>query len=178
MKKLCKTCNLEQNLSNFNKDSTRKDGHSYICKNCAAKCRKTWRSKNKDKENLRKKNYYYANKEKCLDSQNKRRKIRRKTDINFRLRENLRSRISHLIKKGSAIRDLGCSIEEFKVYIESKFQQDMNWNNYGLNGWEIDHIIPLAKFNLNNKKDLKKATHYTNLRPLWKLDNIKKSDKV
>lgn len=177
MKKRCKKCNLEQDLCNFNKDSSRKTGYNYNCKNCTSKFRKIWRLKNKDKENLRKKEYYYSNKRKHLDSQNKRRKIRRKTDINFRLRENLRSRMSNLIKSGSAIRDLGCSIEEFKKYIESKFQPQMNWNNYGLNGWEIDHIIPLSSFDLSNIKDLRKATHYTNLQPLWKLDNIKKSNK-
>jgi hypothetical protein len=52
----------------------------------------------------------------------------------------------------------------------------MSWNNYGK--WHIDHVMPLSAFNLNNIEDVKKACHYTNLQPLWAIDNIKKSNTV
>lgn len=109
----------------------------------------------------------------------------RKTIIpttNSRLARNLRCRLLEAIKcnykNGSAVRDLGCSIAELKAYLESKFQSGMSWDNYGRNGWHIDHIIPLAAFDLTNKDDLLKACHYTNLQPLWATDNLKKGDRT
>jgi hypothetical protein len=81
-------------------------------------------------------------------------------------------------KSGSAVRDLGCSIEQLKQHLESKFQTNMSWNNYGPTGWHIDHIIPLSKFNLSIREELLKACHYTNLQPLWAIDNICKGNKL
>ena len=66
---------------------------------------------------------------------------------------------------------LGCSLEDLRVYLESKFQIGMSWENCGRGGWEIDHIRPLASFDLSASADLEKACHYTNLQPLWGPDN-------
>jgi predicted transcriptional regulator len=63
---------------------------------------------------------------------------------------------------------------ELKLHIETKFTDGMNWDNYGK--WHIDHIYPLSKLNLQEKQDLAKACHYTNLQPLWAKDNLVKSD--
>lgn len=99
------------------------------------------------------------------------------TDLNFRLRTILRSRLNCAIKNnqkaGSAVNDLGCSIEELKGHLESKFTDKMNWDNYGTY-WEIDHINGLAQFNLSNEEEFKKACHYTNLQPLPITENRSK----
>lgn len=104
---------------------------------------------------------------------------KRKTDIQFKLKENLRNRLNQAIKNnfksGSAVRDLGCSIIELRQYLESKFQPGMTWDNYGQ--WHIDHIRPLASFNLLNTDELQKACHFSNLQPLWAEENIKKHAK-
>ena len=71
---------------------------------------------------------------------------------------------------------LGCSLEEFKNHISIQFQEGMNFDNYG--EWEIDHIIPLTSYNLTDDTELLKCSNYKNLQPLWKLDNIKKSNKI
>jgi hypothetical protein len=104
---------------------------------------------------------------------------RKYNNIKIRLADNLRSRLKGAFKNncktGSAVRDLGCSIEELRIYLESKFQPGMSWDNYGFRGWHIDHIIPLAKFDLTDREELLKACHYTNLQPLWAEDNMRKN---
>ena len=77
-------------------------------------------------------------------------------------------------KIGSAIKDLGCSVDQLKVYIESKLLSGMSWNNYALHGWHLDHIRPLASFDLSDPEQFKQAVHYTNLQPMWAVDNLKK----
>ena len=108
-------------------------------------------------------------------------KVRKKEDVNFKLILSLRTRLNSAIrgnyKAGSAVSDLGCSIEELKKYLESKFEEGMNWSNWSKTGWQIDHIKALANFDLNNPEELKKAVHYTNLQPLWAEDNLSKGIK-
>ena len=79
-------------------------------------------------------------------------------------------------KTGSAVKDLGCSIPELKLYLEERFQPGMTWDNYG-SAWHIDHIRPLANYDLSDREVLKQLVHYTNLQPMWAIDNIKKSNK-
>lgn len=98
-----------------------------------------------------------------------------------RIRNNLRGRLYQAIKRnykaGSAISDLGCSIEEFKIYIEKQFKEGMTWDNWSRTGWHIDHITPLDSFDLDKKEEFTVACHYSNLRPLWAKDNLSKGCK-
>lgn len=104
---------------------------------------------------------------------------RRHSDISFKLRDYLRIRLNEALfnsqKTGSAISDLDCSIKHLKIKLQLKFHRRsfdgayMTWDNYG--EWHIDHIIPLASFDLTNLQQLKKACHYSNLQPLWAKDN-------
>ena len=104
----------------------------------------------------------------------KRHCYRYNTEVEYRLKSILRSRLWSAIKKetkcGSAVLDLGCSVSEFKIYLESMFESLWSWENYA-KVWEIDHIIPLSKFDLTEEKYVKKACHYTNLRPLGIREN-------
>jgi hypothetical protein len=103
---------------------------------------------------------------------------RLKEDLYFHLVCNLRSRIRAAIrygcKKGSAVKDLGCSIKFFKKYIEKKFYGRITWDNYG-KYWQLDHIIPLWKFDLTKRSQFLKAVNYKNLQPLTKPDHKKKT---
>lgn len=105
-------------------------------------------------------------------------KERLSNDSLYRLQKNLRARLRSALhnnyKTGSAVRDLGCSISEFKAHLESQFQSGMTWNNYGRDGWHIDHIRPLTSFDLTDSKQIKQACHYTNLQPLWAEENLSK----
>ena len=99
-------------------------------------------------------------------------------NVNFRISNNLRKRLNSALrrgtKSGSAVRDLGCSINELKNHLEKMFDMGMNWDNYGLDGWEIDHIKPLSWFDLTKREQLLAACHYSNLRPMWGVDNKSK----
>ena len=68
---------------------------------------------------------------------------------------------------------LGCSIEFLKQHLESQFTDGMNWANYGK--WHIDHILPCASFDKSKPEEQSKCFNYSNLQPLWALDNMCKS---
>ena len=68
---------------------------------------------------------------------------------------------------------VGYSIEKLKKHIEKQFQEGMSWENYGK--WHIDHIIPISKATC--EQDVFALYHFTNLRPMWASDNIRKSNK-
>ena len=135
---------------------------------------KVYRENNIDKARMRDRAYSKANKDKFNN--------RYKTDIQYKLSKLLRNRLQKSLKNkwksGSAIKDLGCTIDELKTHLESKFQLGMTWDNWGFEGWHIDHIKPLASFDLTDREQFLIACHYTNLQPLWAKDNMAKSDKI
>lgn len=103
---------------------------------------------------------------------------RNRTDVNYRLLHNLRIRVYNALKfnfkSKSTLRLIGCSLEQLKSYLEKQFKVGMNWNNYG--AWHVDHIRPCASFDLSKKSEQLKCFNYTNLQPLWALENKIKSD--
>lgn len=125
--------------------------------------------------------------EKSKVSRNEKDKQRKARDPQYKLIVSMRVRLNKAIKNnqkaGSAIKDLGCSVEHFKKYIESMFYNHitfdipMIWENYGkgYGKWNLDHIRPLHVFDLTNREELLKACHYTNLQPLWTEDHIVKT---
>lgn len=94
----------------------------------------------------------------------------------------LRNRVNVFIRREgkeycvSTSKVLGCSWETFCLHMESLFQDGMNWDNHGVHGWHIDHIIPLSS--AGSKHALEALCHYTNLRPLWAFDNLSKHAKI
>lgn len=70
---------------------------------------------------------------------------------------------------------ISCSSAQLRVHIESQFKPGMSWRNHGL--WHIDHIRPFSLFDMNCEKEVKAANHYTNLQPLWAVENLRKGSK-
>ncbi len=101
-------------------------------------------------------------------------------DPQYRLAHLIRSRVRLAIKNnqktGIAIEELGCSVEEIKLHIEKQFKPGMGWDNWNYRGWHLDHIVPLSHFDLTNHIEYLKACHFTNIQPLWRLENQSKDD--
>jgi hypothetical protein len=102
---------------------------------------------------------------------------KRSTDLNFRIASTLRCRIRAALngigKTSRTVGLLGCSIADFRIYLESRFDHGMTWENYGT-FWEIDHIMPCAIFNLSNPDHQRRCFHFSNHQPLTVSANRKK----
>jgi len=100
---------------------------------------------------------------------------------NYRILCNLRTRLGHAIKDNykskRTLELLGCSIKFLKKHLESQFKEGMSWDNRGRHGWHIDHIRPCCTYDLSDPKQQEVCFNYTNLQPLWEVDNLKKSKK-
>ena len=94
----------------------------------------------------------------------------------LKLKKNLRGRItdafkvSFWTKNNTTKKMLGCNFETAHKHLERQFTKCMSWENHG--EWHIDHIIPLAS--AQTEEELIKLCHYTNLQPLWAIDNLMK----
>ena len=104
----------------------------------------------------------------------------RYTNMHFRIKQILYRRINHAIKdnyKSKRTMELiGCSTNYLLNYLESQFDDEMSWSNYG--AWHIDHILPCCSFDLSQPEQQKICFHYSNLQPLWARDNLMKGGKV
>jgi hypothetical protein len=112
------------------------------------------------------------------------RKIRRNTNLQAKLKHKLRSRLGNALRARRVSKlhrtfDLiGCTPAFLTSYIRSKLHGGMTEQDL-LNGKiHIDHIIPCAAFDLTNEEEQRKCFHYTNLQPLWAIDNLKKNAKI
>jgi len=202
-KKICSKCKVEKDVCNFNKKSVNNKGVQYYkswCKNCQSEDEKSkrllnpenykiWYDKTRKKRNEYRSTYYQQNKEKLRDYNKKYDKnksvnfmIKYNTDPIIKLRHRLSCRLREILKFKSLIKNktyneiIGCSPEFLKEHLEKKFTKGMCWENHGLYGWHIDHIIPISS--AKTEEEIYELCYYTNLQPLWAEDNLKKSDKI
>ena len=151
---------------------------------------------NKEKLQKYRKNYRIENKDKM--NEYVRYYSKYKISINSKIASVLRTRIAcalrdNKISKSKSSKELlGCDIQFFKEYIESKFTKGMTWANRGNGGWHLDHIKPCKSFNLNDVEQQKLCFNYKNIQPLWAtteiamkygegadyIGNLEKSDKI
>lgn len=205
--KQCSCCNNILPISEFSKSSWSKIGIESICKNCKnlkysnnkdniSLRRKELYIENRDKILEQKSKYTKSHKsEKAIydkiyrqenklkiAKQKKEWSIKNKNNLEYKIAKNLRRRIHHVLKDNyksdNTISLLGCSINEFKSYLELLFEDGMTWDNYGLYGWHIDHIIPCYIFDLSDSEQQKECFHFSNMRPLWAKDNLTRSKSI
>lgn len=145
---------------------------------------KIYRQLNKDRISKLRHEYYTKNRTKQLESSKNYIRNRRKLDPLFKLKMDMRTMLNKIFKhsgftkKSKTFEILGCNYDEFKIYLESKFEPWMNWENRGnWNGipnetnisWDIDHIEPITEG--KTEQDINKLNHYTNLQPLCSYTN-------
>lgn len=166
-----------------NKEKTRENNKRYYVKNKKAdneRCRKYY-ADNRKKEIKRKKAYSEIpkNKRRLSKLHTKYTRERRQNDPSFRLLCNLRNRMCVVISKGQKSLNtmflVGCDMDYLMYHLQEQFTSGMSWDNYG--AWHIDHIKPCSKFNLSSFDEQRKCFNFTNLQPLWKIDNLKKANK-
>lgn len=128
--------------------------------------------------------YFQRHKKEMMDNHSAYVKRRNKVDPFFLLSNNLRTRLSMAIKVKSWHKDskfkeyIGCGKDELIKHIESQWKVGMNWENYGnkAGSWNIDHIYPLSK--AATELELIKLCHFSNLQPMWSIDNYKKGNRI
>lgn len=176
MDKLCKSCSARLETGKFSKCAKEKDGLQSKCKSCY----KIYQAKrylaNKEKINAANKSWYESNKQQVIARTVAYKKERRQADPLFKATVNLRRRLNRALKASRWHKNcdfnsyIGCTLSDLHTHMEVQFTVGMTWGNYGQ--WHIDHIIPLSS--AQSESELFKLCHYTNLQPLWALDNIKK----
>jgi hypothetical protein len=201
--KRCKICLINKNLNDFHSCGTYKNKTYYRgeCIECNRQKQKAHGKKHTQKyretekykqtkrkfrltEEQKRKSKEYAQRPEVKARRsylaNIRAKDRYKTDSLFKLKVAMRTRVYKVLtyfkypKRGSIFKYLGCDIHTLRTHLEIQFKDNMSWDNYG--EWHVDHIIPLSS--AKNEEELIKLCHYTNLQPLWAIDNLKKSDKI
>ena len=204
--KACSKCGVVKNLEDFVKNKRCKNGISGCCIECRIEQRKQYRKANAEKikaynkaynkanlEEIRacQKAYYKANAERVKAYRKAYReanpeKVRAclkacRSKPHRKIRDNMALRMRNAIKSGSKSASttelLGASGKFVKKHIEAQWTEGMSWETYGPQGWHIDHEKPCASFDLTDPEEQRKCFHYSNLKPLWWPDNIKKSDK-
>jgi hypothetical protein len=193
----CDECMREYRREYYlnNKEKILKRSNSYYIENVEKVLdrRKDYRENNVEKIKQRKREYHINNSEKIREKvknwreNNKNRRVqyekfKRNSDVNYALRLNIRNRLKiylkkcNFTKKNKTFDIVGCTPEFLKEHLEKQFKEGMSWENYGLYGWHIDHIIPLSS--AKTEEEIYQLSHYTNLQPLWAEDNLKKGNKI
>lgn len=206
MTKQCSVCCKDHSLNQYHKKRSAADGYRSECKDCVRIYQQKYRQPRREKHKEYCRQWYERNRaavQEYINANKERRNAnsrawnqanpdkRRVADQKYRqavardpvkkLRSVLRSRLISALrgksKGASAVRDLGCSIDELRVYLESQFTPGMSWANWSKDGWHIDHVRPLSSFDLTDPEQCRQACHYTNLQPLWATENLRKGDK-
>jgi hypothetical protein len=173
--------NIEKELirskSYYENNKDKKKKYVELNKGKISERNKKYRKENFEKRSQKQKEYYLNNKDLIKQRNKEYYKKRISIDPLFKLKKEIQLLIRDAFRRKDLSKDnqrttniLGCSVEEFKLYLESKFESWMTWDNKGLYngelnyGWDIDHIIPISS--AKTKEELIKLNHYTNLQPL------------
>lgn len=175
-KKICSSCGLDKPISEFYSDRKNSDGHRGACKRCVSDYNAALRASRIVDARAYGRAYYAANRDRLLAAAN---------DNNATPRGRINNAVSSGVWRGISSRTngsgttfelLGYTIDDLMNHLEALFLPGMTWENYGLYGWHIDHVRPLASFSYDSVDDpeFREAWALSNLQPLWAQDNWSK----
>ena len=167
--KKCSTCTKTKECSLFYVSKRHLDGYFKECIACVE-------VKRKNKGN----NPRFKRTKEYMISYNKNRKLDPNFKLKYALRSNLHShirRIENGVKSERSLTYVGCSLNFLRSWFEFQFVQNMTWGNHGT-VWHIDHINPCSSFDLTDEDMLYECYNWSNLRPIYSLENLSKGDKV
>ena len=179
--KPCPCCGSLLTVDSFHANKNLVDGRCNTCKQCKLASTQKWKDANKVSIAASFQQYYKSNRQEIIDGAVKRHMKRHKEDPIFRLKCSVRGAIRKSIKnkgyakKSKAHEILGCDYPEFAAHIERQFTKGMEWGMLG-SKIHLDHIIPLAA--AKTEADVLALNHFTNLRPCWAEENIRKADNI
>ena len=181
--------------ANKEKVKERKRKYTESNKEKEAERKRKYNAANKEKIYERQKKYRRANLKKYAEQMRKWRKNNREKHLQYVceyqkkrrankvfhllqcLRERQNKAVSKKYRSGSAVRDMGCTGQEACNHLESLFNENMTWENWGTY-WHLDHIFPLAAANLEDRAEFLAVVNWRNLQPLEAKANMSKGDKV
>lgn len=192
--KFCSNCKMEKPFESFSKNKKRRFGLHHDCKDCHKIKMRIYESSKevRTRKKIRNRKNYFANIErkkkygklwriKNREKIRLRNEQRRKNDVNLRIKQSLSARLRSALKEAGVKKSnktldfVGCSIEFFRNHIESQFEPEMNWDNYGELGWVLDHVVACEWFNLVNPEEQKLCFNFKNIMPRWATTDIAKA---
>ena len=160
----CNTCDTDKDPEDFALDSKSWRGRRWKCRECDSKYAKAYYRKHKEKHNKRRVANYKKKHKECSLAR-----------LTRRVRTRMHCALNGKKKQGRTMELIGCTPEQLREHLESQFVEGMAWGQHGK--WHVDHVQPLAAFDLTKKKHQLHAFHWSNLQPLWAAANLAKADK-
>jgi hypothetical protein len=187
--KTCTECHTDKELSGFNWRNRAKGILTEKCRVCINEYAARYRQENGAAVKAAQKKYYDTigctlKKEYDLARLDVVRVYARNkysTDPQYRMKKILRTRFTKVVKNGTGskrmLEYLQMPIALFRTWIESQFDASMTWQNHGTI-WEIDHVIPIASFDLTSDDEIRFCFAWNNMQPLSKVENAEKSARI
>lgn len=186
--RVCKTCKVEQPIQQFEvrrancKECVKQAKQPYLKSTRVHRTEVTRKYRENHPEYVKKdlentKEYNRIHRKEINAKENHRKKIDPAFKLTKHLRSSLLSALKGTRKHKSALKILGCDIDFLKKWFEHQFDANMSWENHG-KYWHIDHITPIASCNMSNLEEIERCFHWSNMHPLEKTENMKKSNKI
>lgn len=185
----CGVCTVCRKIIATDWREQNRDKHNAWGRNNPDKLRaaqKRYDDKHSERRKKSRLDWYLRNKQKQRAYQRRLKKRLRETSADYRFRCNLRGRIHKAIRRGDGLKSgrtldlIGCTVAELRAHLERQFLPGMAWSNYGhgADRWNVDHLVPCAAFDLSDPEQQRRCFHFSNLRPLWQPDNIRKGARL
>ncbi len=170
--KLCPSCKKERSLKrarNWKKNNMKKN----------REITNKWREEHKEHTSEYNSIYNVENREEIQARQTVQHRERKKTDVNYRLATEYRSYLSNFMRGNNDESGYFEFKRKFLIKWFTFLNPELDLEDYGIDGWNIDHVIPCSWFNLENDDELKQSFHWSNLQPIASnIKNLKKGNKI